>query len=72
MKAITRIFGLFVAGFAIQFILDAVLLITSIYLNTPGYLRSEKEFRKAVGRIKEIRGRKMRKRARRRPFTSTY
>ena len=35
-------------------------LITSIYLNTPGYLRSEKEFRKAVGRIKEIRGRKMR------------
>ena len=35
-------------------------LITSIYLNTPGYLRSDKEFRKAIGRIKEIRGRKMR------------
>jgi small neutral amino acid transporter SnatA (MarC family) len=30
MKAITRIFGLFVAGFAIQFILDAVLLIAGI------------------------------------------
>ena len=30
MKAITRIFGLFVAGFAIQFILDAVLLIVGI------------------------------------------
>ena len=35
-------------------------LITSIYLNTPGYLRSEKEFRKAVARVKEVRGRKMR------------
>ena len=30
MKAITRIFGLFVAGFAIQFILDAVLLIAGV------------------------------------------
>ena len=30
MKAITRIFGLFVAGFAIQFILDAVLIIAGV------------------------------------------
>ncbi len=35
-------------------------LITSIYLNTPGYLRSEKEFRKAVARVKEVRGKRMR------------
>ncbi|MHB1507135.1 MAG: MarC family protein [Cuniculiplasma sp.] len=30
MKAITRIFGLFVAGFAIQFILDAVLILSGV------------------------------------------
>ncbi len=30
MKAVTRIFGLFVAGFAIQFILDAVLIIAGV------------------------------------------
>ncbi len=35
-------------------------LITSIYLNTPGYLRSEKEFRKALSRVKAIRGKRMR------------
>lgn len=35
-------------------------LITSIFLNTHGYLRSEKEFRKALSSVKEIRGRRMR------------
>ncbi len=35
-------------------------LITSIYLNTPGYLRSEKEFRRSLSRVKAIRGKRMR------------
>jgi putative mRNA 3-end processing factor len=35
-------------------------LITSIYLNTPGFLRSEKEFRKSLSNVKAIRGRRMR------------
>lgn len=35
-------------------------LITSIYLNTPGYLRSDREFRKALSSVKAIRGKRMR------------
>ncbi|MHB1440364.1 MAG: MBL fold metallo-hydrolase [Cuniculiplasma sp.] len=35
-------------------------LITSIYLNTPGFLRSDKEFRKALSSVKAIRGKRMR------------
>jgi putative mRNA 3-end processing factor len=35
-------------------------LITSIYLNTPGYLRSDREFRKSLSSVKAIRGKRMR------------
>ena len=38
-------------------------LITGIYLNTPGYLRSRSEFRRKVGRVRQIRGRRMREAA---------
>ncbi|EQD78549.1 mRNA 3'-end processing factor [mine drainage metagenome] len=38
-------------------------LITNIYVHTPGYLRSEKGFRKALSNINEIRGRNMREAA---------
>jgi putative mRNA 3-end processing factor len=38
-------------------------LITGIYLNTPGYLRSRGEFRRKVGRVRQVRGRRMREAA---------
>ena len=38
-------------------------LITGIYLNTPGFLRSKSDFRKAVGKVRQIRGHKMREAA---------
>lgn len=37
--------------------------ITGIYLHTPGFLRSERSFSKSVGRVKQIRGRRMREHA---------
>ncbi len=38
-------------------------LISSIYLHTPGYLRSDKNFRKALSNVNEIKGRNMRETA---------
>lgn len=35
-------------------------LITDIYMNESGFLRSKKEFRKAVGRVRRVRGYRMR------------
>ncbi|WP_393970975.1 MBL fold metallo-hydrolase [Oxyplasma meridianum] len=36
--------------------------ITGIYLNTPGFLKSIKDFRKSVGRVRQVRGNGMRQR----------
>ena len=38
-------------------------LITSIFMHTPGFLRSRKEFTRAIGKVTEVRGNRMRENA---------